>query len=110
MIELNEICDRVEELFRERGADYSKSYEEFGVPPETLKNIIEKRSIPRFRTICKICDNLNLSMYDFFQETKPAHISIPYSRDTIKILELYRRLTPEWQNKLLEICQKFAEI
>ena len=110
MIEIDKICDRIQELFEERGADYSKSYEQFGVSPETLKTMFIKRTIPRFQTICKICESLEISMYEFFKEEKPADIHIEYTSETSRMLELYRRFTPEWQKKLLEICQKFAEV
>lgn len=105
MIEKDEVCDRIKELFEENGSNI----ERFGVSPDTLKRIIEKKGIPRVQTIRKICKHLNMTLYDFFQEEKP-NTHIPYAKDTFRILELYRRFTPEWQNKVFEICQKLAEV
>lgn len=104
MIELNEVCGRVEELFRERGADYSKSYEEFGISKESLKSIVEKKKVPAIRVLFKICAAQQITLHEFFNG-QPSSGQIPFTDKANVALTQFRRLNPKWQDKILELLE-----
>ena len=64
------IVVRLEFLFEEKGVSATQLAYRAGVHPSTVKSIINGNSQnPGIVTIKKLCDGLNVSFYDFFEDS-----------------------------------------
>ena len=60
---------RIEQLCAERGLNFCRLATIAGVPYTTIKSIVYNQSKnPGIATIKKICDGLNISIIDFFND------------------------------------------
>lgn len=107
MVELDEVCDRIKELLEERGGGFGKSWDMIGQSRESWKSIVYDKKIPRVKTLLEICDQLKITMYDFFK-VSPPEVNIPITYDTIEALQIFRLLRPEDQEFMITMCKKLT--
>ncbi len=60
---------RLERLCSKKGINFSKLAYDAGVHPSTVKSIVNGSSKnPGIVTITKLCDGLDITVYDFFED------------------------------------------
>ncbi len=92
------INERINELRLKRGWSVNNLALEAGLTQSTLNSLLLRESSPRVETLISICNAFNISLAQFFIEDEKLEM---LSDDEKKLIEAFRRLTPEKQRYLL---------
>lgn len=95
----NEIAQRFKQLCDMRGVTPYKIAKKAGLSSSTVSCFLAGKSMPRVDTMLILCNQLEISISEFFEEREKLDLQ---SDEEKKIIETYRNLSMQRQ-KLLQI-------
>lgn len=95
----NEIAQRLKQLCDMRGVTPYKIAKKAGLSSSTVSCFLAGKSMPRVDTMLILCNQLEISISEFFEEREKLDLQ---SDEEKKIIETYRNLSMQ-RKKLLQI-------
>lgn len=101
------IIEKIDKLRKERGWSINKLALEACLTQSTVQNLfLRKNSNPSFATLNAICDALNITLAEFFNDDKQV---IYLSENEKLLIDNYRQLNKNCQKSLFELIQNIKE-
>ncbi len=100
---INRIVERIDRLRYQRGLSLYALAQRAELSENTLKHIYRRRSFPNTVTIYRICEALEIPVWQFFyfEET-----TVGFTKEEIALLEVYERITPGSRDALMEVAKQ----
>lgn len=70
MLPENYYVDRVEELLKQRGWTRYQLAQRSGIAQSSVTTLLNRKNVPTFQTLNKICDGFGITMAQFFAPDK----------------------------------------
>ncbi len=100
---------KIDELRKANGWSHSKLARELGISETAVYNWYnEKNAMPTVWTLQDACDLFGITMVELFAETDTAAKSL--SPNEIRLLEMFRRLSPALQEGVLSVVKNIADL
>lgn len=94
-----DILKRITELRQERNWSVYKLAEEAGLTQSTLANMFSRKTLPSFSTLQQICSAFNISLSEFFSDSKELN------NEELELLGNFRELNSKNKKMVLEIVR-----
>lgn len=96
--ECADIARKFKQLCEDRGTTPYKIAQRSGLSSSTVSCFLAGKTIPRIDTMMILCNELGVSVTDFFEEREMAEVQ---TRDEEMILQTYRSLPADKKESLL---------
>ena len=100
---INAIVDRIDRLRYQRGLSLYALAQKADLSENTLKYIYKRRSFPKTDTIYRLCDALEISVWQFFLFEETV---VGFTKDEIALLEAYERISPVSRDALMGVAKQ----
>lgn len=97
-----DLARKIKQLCETRGTTPYKIAKDAGLSTSTVSCFLQEKTIPRMDTVLLLCNQLDISITELFEETTTAE---RHSKEEETVLEQYRNLS-ETKRNLLEIYLK----
>lgn len=89
----NWVIKRISDMLKQRNWTIYRLAKESGLSYSSLNNLFVRNTMPTISTLMKICEGLNISMSEFFEEDTPSCSEVDtLTCDERELLDKYRRL------------------
>ncbi|MBQ3597192.1 MAG: helix-turn-helix transcriptional regulator [Clostridia bacterium] len=95
-----DILKKIDDLLKIKGWSQYKLALEAGLTQSTLSNMYSRGTLPSITTLKNICDALDISLAQFFDEGESA-----LSPDEFELLSNYRKLSVKNKNAVKKLCK-----
>ena len=102
-MEKNITLMKLETLMEQKDWSIYRLAKESDIPYSSLNNLFQRNTEPTLPTLRKICDGLDISLSDFFDEGSTAVTE--YSAEERKLVSLYRSLKSMDKKLLMTYAQ-----
>ncbi len=100
LLSYDEIIDRIG-FFRTRANLSSRELSlKLGYNAQFIKSIETKKVELKIRTLIEICEELNISLYEFF------YLGKQYNEESEKLLNMFGKLSAENKNLIMELMER----
>lgn len=96
--------ERIKEFMSQRDWTEYRLAKESNLPKSTVRNLYLRNNQPTITTLESICSGFGITLSQFFAETDEA---IALSKEQVKLLNQWARLTAEQKEDLLQIMKHF---
>lgn len=101
-----EIAQKFKGLCDAKGTTPYKVAIQAGLSTSTVSGFLSGKTIPRLDTMLMLCNELGISMTDFFDERETTDCQV---QEEQKIIEMYRSLSAKKQEKLYEYLEMLMQ-
>lgn len=100
---INAIVERIDRLRYARGLSLYALAQKADLSENTLKHIYKRRSYPNTNTIYRLCEALEIPVWQFFffEETTAV-----FTKEELMLLEAYERINPVSREALLGVARQ----
>lgn len=99
------VVDRIDQLRVERGYSISKLSGKANLSENTLKYLYKKKSFPTLQTLLRLCQALDISLWQFFLFQEAP---LQFSFEELDLLKNYEKF-PEYSRRLIAELMKHTK-
>ena len=99
------VVDRLNKALKRKEWSVYRLAKESGITESTLYSIFSGKALPTIDTLQIICDHLGLSLAELFANNEDH---ILYSKEQLRLIELWKTLTVEQQKVVLGVINQFS--
>ena len=101
-----EIAQKFKQLCEERGTTPYKIAQRSGLSSSTVSCFLAGKTVPRIDTMMILCNELGVSVTDFFEEREMAEVQ---TQEEENLLKMYRNLPTDKKNSLLRYLKMLSQ-